>query len=90
VSLDVHKGEQWRFVVRDNGSGFDTAQQRGETHVGTKIMRERADRIGATVQIESRSGQGTSVTLTLPRNPVTAVGTGMAGLDLSESVLTTP
>jgi two-component system nitrate/nitrite sensor histidine kinase NarX len=90
VSLDVHKGEQWRFVVRDNGSGFDTAQQRGETHVGTKIMRERADRIGATVQIESRSGQGTSVTLTLPRNPVTAVGTGTAGLDLSESVLTTP
>ena len=89
VSLDVHKGEQWRFVVRDNGSGFDTAQQRGETHVGTKIMRERADRIGATVQIESRSGQGTSVTLTLPTNPVTTVGVGTAGLDFSDSVLNT-
>ena len=49
-----------------------------------------AARIGAAVQIESRSGQGTTVTLTLPRNPVTAVGTGTAGLDFSESVLTIP
>jgi len=90
VSLDVHKGEQWRFVVRDNGSGFDTAQRHGETHVGTKIMRERAERIGATVLIESLPGQGTTVTLTLPTNPVTAVGVGTAGLDFSESVLHTP
>jgi len=90
VSLDVHKGEQWRFVVRDNGSGFDTAQRHGETHVGTKIMRERAERIGATVLIDSLPGQGTTVTLTLPTNPVTAVGVGTAGLDFSDSVLNTP
>jgi two-component system, NarL family, nitrate/nitrite sensor histidine kinase NarX len=90
VSLDVHKGSQWRFVVRDNGSGFDTAQQHGETHVGTKIMRERAERIGASVLIESRVGQGTTVTLTLPPNPVTASGAATVGLDFSESVLTTP
>lgn len=90
VSLDVHKGAQWRFVVRDNGSGFDTAQRHGETHVGTKIMRERADRIGATVQIQSQPGQGTTVTLTLPTNPVTATSVGTVGLNLSESVLTTP
>jgi two-component system, NarL family, nitrate/nitrite sensor histidine kinase NarX len=90
VSLDVHKGSQWRFVVRDNGSGFDTAQQHGETHVGTKIMRERAERIGASVLIESRVGQGTTVTLTLPPNPVTASGAATVGLDFSESVFTTP
>jgi two-component system nitrate/nitrite sensor histidine kinase NarX len=90
VSLDVHKGSQWRFVVRDNGSGFDTAQRHGETHVGTKIMRERAERIGATVLIESLTGQGTSVTLTLPTNPVTTVGVGTAGLDFTDSVLSNP
>ena len=90
VSLDVHKGEQWRFVVRDNGSGFDTAQQHGETHVGTKIMRERAERIGASVQIESRAGQGTTVTLTLPPNPVTTTGVGTAGLNLPAAIATTP
>ena len=90
VSLDVHKGSQWRFVVRDNGSGFDTAQRHGETHVGTKIMRERAERIGATVLIESLPGQGTTVTLTLPTNPVTTVGVGTAGLNFSDSVLNHP
>ena len=90
VSLDVHKGEQWRFVVRDNGSGFDTAQQHGETHVGTKIMRERAERIGASVQIESQTGQGTTVTLTLPPNPVTTTGVGTAGLNLPAAIATTP
>jgi two-component system, NarL family, nitrate/nitrite sensor histidine kinase NarX len=90
VSLDVHKGSQWRLVVRDNGSGFDTAQRHGETHVGTKIMRERAERIGASVLIESLPGQGTTVTLTLPTNPVTTVGVGTAGLDFSDSVLNTP
>lgn len=90
VSLDVHKGAQWRFVVRDNGSGFDTAQQHGETHVGTKIMRERAERIGATVHIQSLPGQGTTVTLTLPTNPVAASGVSTVGLDFSDSVLNTP
>ena len=90
VSLDVHKGEQWRFVVRDNGTGFDTAQQHGETHVGTKIMRERAERIGASVQIESQAGQGTTVTLTLPPNPVTTTGVGTAGLNLPAAIATTP
>lgn len=90
VSLDVHKGEQWRFVVRDNGTGFDTAQQHGETHVGTKIMRERAERIGASVQIESQTGQGTTVTLTLPPNPVTTTGVGTAGLNLPAAIATTP
>ncbi len=90
VSLDVHKGAQWRFVVRDNGGGFDTAQQHGETHVGTKIMRERAERIGATVHIQSLPGQGTTVTLTLPPNPVAASGVSTVGLDFSDSVLNTP
>ena len=90
VSLDVHIGEQWRFVVRDNGTGFDTAQQHGETHVGTKIMRERAERIGASVQIESQTGQGTTVTLTLPPNPVTTTGVGTAGLNLPAAIATTP
>ena len=84
VSLDVHKGARWRFVVRDNGSGFDTTQQHDETHVGTKIMHERAERIGATVQVESRPGQGTSLTLTLPPYPVANSSVGTVGLDLTE------
>ncbi len=70
VSLDVSKGDHWRFTVRDNGGGFDTRLDRGETHVGMKIMRERAERIGARIAVASSATQGTAVTLILPPHPV--------------------
>lgn len=76
VSLDVAKGERWRFVVRDNGAGFDTGKHPGDSHVGLNIMRERASRIGAEVKIVSAVGQGTTVMLTLPPHP--EVSGGMA------------
>jgi len=88
VSLDVHKGPSWRFVVRDNGQGFDVGASREEVHVGTKIMRERAERIGATVSIDSRPGHGTAVSLILPPGPIDATQVGTIGLGLpSEPVL---
>ncbi|NBT56639.1 MAG: HAMP domain-containing protein, partial [Betaproteobacteria bacterium] len=34
VNLEVLKGLQWRFVVRDDGQGFDTQGLHGESHVG--------------------------------------------------------
>lgn len=76
VGLEVAKGARWRFVVRDNGAGFDTQKHPGESHVGLNIMRERAGRIGAEVNVVSAAGQGTTVTLTLPPHP--EVGGGMA------------
>jgi two-component system nitrate/nitrite sensor histidine kinase NarX len=79
VSLEVVKGSRWRFVVRDNGSGFDVHESRGESHVGIKIMRERAGRIGAEVAIASEPGQGTEVTLTLPLHPVTGGSVAATG-----------
>jgi two-component system nitrate/nitrite sensor histidine kinase NarX len=90
VSLDVFKGARWRFVVRDNGAGFDTRQQRSENHVGMKIMRERAERIGASVELLSSLGQGTTVTLILPPYPVSAPGIGTLGLHLQELSETLP
>ena len=74
VSLDVVKGAQWRFMVRDNGQGFDTQRSHGDSHVGMKIMQERAGRIGATVLAVSQPGQGTTLTLTLPAHPVIGQG----------------
>ena len=78
VSLEVDKGERWRFTVRDNGCGFDTARNQGETHVGMKIMRERAERIGASVVLKSSAADGTAVTLTLPAHPVSGNPPGPA------------
>jgi len=74
VLLEVAKGHRWCFTVRDNGRGFDTAQDRGETHVGLKIMRERAARIGASVAVTSGPGLGTGVVLTLPEHPAGSAG----------------
>lgn len=88
VSLDVHKAARWRLVVRDNGAGFDTSQQHSENHVGMKIMRERAERIGASVELASRLGEGTTVTLTLPPYPVSTQGLGTLGLNLTENPTT--
>jgi two-component system nitrate/nitrite sensor histidine kinase NarX len=73
VSLEVRKGQRWRFAVHDNGAGFNVSQVRSESHVGLKIMRERAARIGGEVEITSARGAGTTVTLTLPPHPV-AIG----------------
>lgn len=68
VELRVLQGPQWRFEVWDDGAGFDQAGQSvDETHVGLHIMRERAARIGARLEIQSRPGQGTHVSLLLPQ-----------------------
>ena len=67
VGLDVRQQPAWRFAVSDNGVGFDFAgDQPDETHVGLRIMKERAQRIGAELDVTSAPGQGTSVVLTLP------------------------
>ncbi|WP_328793984.1 type IV pili methyl-accepting chemotaxis transducer N-terminal domain-containing protein [Hydrogenophaga sp. BPS33] len=70
VQLDVVKGAQWRFCVRDDGAGFDALDAPGESHVGLKIMHERAALVGARVDVSSEPGRGTAVTLTLPPHPV--------------------
>ena len=66
VEIEIHKGEPWRFSVRDDGVGFDLLGSTTELQVGLKIMRERADQIGATVGIDSAVARGTTVTLRVP------------------------
>ena len=51
---------------------MDTIRSRGVNiaevtlHVGLGIMRERAERIGARISLDTQAGQGTCVTLELP------------------------
>jgi two-component system nitrate/nitrite sensor histidine kinase NarX len=78
VWVDIRQQPQWRFEVRDDGVGF--AAEEGhpdETHVGLRIMAERAERIGAALEVLSRLGRGTSVMLTLPM-AARAAGTAAA------------
>jgi two-component system, NarL family, nitrate/nitrite sensor histidine kinase NarX len=67
VTLRVSSGSSWSFEVHDDGLGFapDDASA-NETSVGLRIMQERAERIGATVQVRSAPGAGCSVILELP------------------------
>jgi PAS domain S-box-containing protein len=57
------------LTVEDNGRGFepDTSSQREAQSWGLKIMRERIESIGGKVQIESKPGEGTRVTLEIER-----------------------
>lgn len=52
------------LTIQDNGNGFDTAINK-PTHLGLDIMRERAATIGATQNIRSAVGKGTSVQVQL-------------------------
>ena len=75
VWLNVQQQPQWRLEVRDDGVGFAVRDgQRDETHVGMRIMAERAERLGAQLDVLSTPGRGTSVVLTLPSVPRTADG----------------
>ncbi|HEY2587707.1 MAG TPA: sensor histidine kinase [Tepidisphaeraceae bacterium] len=54
-----------RLTVTDNGEGFDV--RRAAEGFGLSGMRERADRIGAELAIESERGLGTEVRVSVPR-----------------------
>jgi PAS domain S-box-containing protein len=56
------------FEVSDNGIGFDTSTS-NPTSLGMRIMRERAEAIGAELQITSKLGAGTCVALTWHEDP---------------------
>ncbi len=57
----------WVLHVTDDGAGFDIVKAaRRQKSVGLLSMRERAELIGGTLQIQSTPGKGTAVTLLLP------------------------
>lgn len=65
VWLDVWKHPGWCVQVRDDGCGFDTRAS-DVSRVGLRIMRERSEAIGASLQVRSQPAQGTTVLLELP------------------------
>jgi signal transduction histidine kinase len=61
--------DQKQVVVSicDNGLGFDP-EATPPGHFGLAIMRERAEKIGATLLLTSRPGDGTEIAVTWPNN----------------------
>ena len=71
VGVDWSRASRnWVLHVTDDGVGFDLVKAaRRQKSVGLLSMRERAELIGGTLQIQSTPGNGTAVTLLLPTEP---------------------
>ena len=69
VSLIYSADEVFIMEIEDDGQGFDVAEKRKKASasgVGLKSMFNRAQLIGATVDIKSEPGKGTRITVELP------------------------
>jgi PAS domain S-box-containing protein len=66
-------GRKVRLTVEDDGIGFDPTEiARG--HLGLIGMQQRAERIGAELEVGHRPGNGTRVRMTLPLAAATDAG----------------
>ena len=61
------ENDAWVLEVRDDGRGFDigTVAARGRRNFGLQFMRERAELIGAQLDVRSRPEDGTVVRLAI-------------------------
>lgn len=56
---------QIQLAVEDDGAGFDPGGVSG-TKLGLIAMRQRAERLGGVLEVHSRVGRGTRITVTVP------------------------
>jgi signal transduction histidine kinase len=72
VSVDVEPGGGLTIEIRDDGTGFEVGMQAGPRHghFGLAGMRERAERMGGSFEIESTPGGGTIVRVGIPPGQV--------------------
>lgn len=68
IVMSITQGNRLQVVIDDNGIGIQTNKARSDSF-GLQIMRERAQRINAELNIGSRPGGGTQVALSLELKP---------------------
>jgi two-component system, NarL family, nitrate/nitrite sensor histidine kinase NarX len=68
VEIVLDDRQDFSLSIKDDGIGFDSEvlRRKGDSHVGIHIMRERAQRIHAALDVTSAPGKGTTVSLQLP------------------------
>lgn len=62
------EADVYRFVLSDDGCGFDAADPRFRWSHGLTGMRQRVRSLGGTIEIDSAPGAGTTLRVTVPRN----------------------
>lgn len=67
VKVSVENTRDFSLQIEDNGAGFEMANvhEKGEGHVGLRIMQERAQRLSAKFEIVSQQSRGTTISLYL-------------------------
>jgi two-component system, NarL family, sensor kinase len=73
----TRSGDRVVLVVADDGRGFDpdtVGRSVADGHIGLGSLLVRFDAMGGAMNIESRPGEGTVVTVTSPPEPVTLSG----------------
>ena len=70
VKITLEKEENHlRLTIEDDGKGFSHEDTQTEKHFGLRIMKERAENLGGTFQIQSTPGEGSLVRARLPLYP---------------------
>jgi two-component system nitrate/nitrite sensor histidine kinase NarX len=54
------------IVIEDDGTGFDPETSVDDQHHGMRLMRERAERVGGRIELDTSPGRGTRVEAVLP------------------------
>ncbi|MEW9698127.1 HAMP domain-containing sensor histidine kinase [Paenibacillus sp. SI8] len=85
VKLAIQEREhQYVLQLQDNGQGFERSDIPSASH-GLSTMRERAQKLGGEVEIDSKLGSGTRVRVRIPRfSGQTSEPTRAKGEDLNE------
>jgi two-component system NarL family sensor kinase len=69
----TRRGDRIVLTIIDDGTGFDSAivaQYIADGHIGLGSLLARFDAMGGAMDINSRTGHGTQVTVTSPPEPV--------------------
>ena len=71
-------------IIEDDGCGFDVTQVQGK-HFGLETMRERAEAVGGSLELETAPGYGTRLTVRLPLGSTVVTSGGPHATDLRAS-----
>jgi len=74
VQVTLHFSDvETRLEIRDDGVGFEPSAMRNSGGLGLAGLRERAEKIGARLDIISSPGKGTEIRVVVPCHPVNGV-----------------
>jgi PAS domain S-box-containing protein len=94
IALRTTADQDLVIVVSDQGQGFDADQldqaSTSTTSFGLFSIKERMEALGGSVQIDTRMGQGTSVTLVCPLTLPEKIGLFPAIPDAHDGTLNVP